>query len=45
MVGDYSQNFSKEEVCANVIPTYMGLIYQLDEHIGQVLTHLGKKSC
>jgi arylsulfatase A-like enzyme len=40
MMEDYSQNFSRAEVRSNVIPTYMGLIHQIDDHIGQVLTHL-----
>jgi arylsulfatase A-like enzyme len=43
MAQDYSQNFSREEVRNTVIPTYMGLIHQVDDHIGRVLTHLEKK--
>jgi len=43
MAQDYSQNFSREEVRNTVIPTYMGLIQQVDDHIGRVLTHLEKK--
>jgi len=35
-----SRTFSREEVRANVIPTYMGLIKQIDDHIGRLLKFL-----
>ena len=43
MTEDYSQNFSRDEVRETVIPTYMGLIEQLDHHIGRVLEKLEQK--
>ncbi len=43
MAQDYSRNFSRDEVRQTVIPTYMGLIRQLDDHIGRVLTKLDEK--
>ena len=43
MAQDYSQNFSRDEVRDVVIPAYMGLIQQVDDHIGRVLDHLQKK--
>jgi len=39
---DYSKNFSRDEVRNTVIPTYMGLIQQIDNHIGRVLIELKK---
>lgn len=35
-----SQAFSRDEVRATVIPTYMGLIKQIDEHIGRLMRFL-----
>ena len=43
MAQDYSENFSRDEVRQTVIPTYMGLIQQIDHHIGRVLTKLEEK--
>lgn len=43
MAQDYSANFSRDEVRHTVIPTYMGLIRQLDDHIGRVLAKLDEK--
>lgn len=43
MAQDYSENFSRDEVRQTVIPTYMGLIEQLDHHIGRVLAKLEQK--
>ena len=43
MAEGYSQVFSREEVRSSVIPAYMGLIHQLDDYIGQVITHLERK--
>ena len=43
MAQDYSQNFSRDKVRDTVIPAYMGLIQQVDDHIGRVLVHLEKK--
>jgi arylsulfatase A-like enzyme len=37
MAQDYSENFSRDEVRQTVIPIYMGLIAQLDHHIGRVI--------
>ena len=36
----YSQNFSREEVRERVIPAYMGLIKQVDDHLGRVFDKL-----
>ena len=36
----YSQNFSRDEVRGRVIPAYMGLIKQIDDHLGRVLDKL-----
>jgi len=38
-----SLNFQKEEVRRHVIPTYMGLIAQIDEHIGRLLRYLEER--
>ncbi|WP_417227816.1 sulfatase-like hydrolase/transferase [Amphritea sp.] len=38
-----SVEFSKEEVRNNVIPTYMGLITQVDDHIGRMVAFLEDK--
>ena len=35
-----SENFQREEVRLNVIPTYMGLIKQIDDHIGRLFSSL-----
>ncbi len=35
-----SVNFSRDEVRARVIPTYMGLISQFDHHVGRLVAHL-----
>lgn len=40
---DYSQTFSRQEVRRRVIPTYMGLIKQIDDHLGRVLDCLASK--
>ena len=39
----YSQNFSRDEVRERVIPTYMGLIKQIDDHLGRVFEMLKSK--
>ncbi len=36
----YSQNFSRDEVRERVIPAYMGLIKQIDDHLGRVFEKL-----
>ena len=36
----YSQNFSRDEVRERVIPAYMGLIKQVDDHLGRVFKKL-----
>lgn len=38
-----SIEFSREEVRNNVIPAYMGLITQLDDHIGRLVAYLKEK--
>ena len=40
----YSQNFSREEVRERVIPAYMGLIKQVDDHLGRVFEMLKSKN-
>ena len=37
---DYSENFSRDEVRERVIPTYMGLVRQIDDHLGRLLRYL-----
>lgn len=37
---EYSRNFSKNSVRERVIPTYMGLIKQIDDQLGRVLARL-----
>ena len=37
---EYSKNFSRDEVRERVIPTYMGLIKQVDDHLGRVFDKL-----
>ena len=34
------QTFSRDQTRETVIPTYMGLVKQIDDHIGRVLAHL-----
>ncbi|MDX1521676.1 MAG: alkaline phosphatase family protein [Anaerolineae bacterium] len=40
MAQDYSRNFSRDEVRETVIPTYMGLIKQIDDHLGRLFAAL-----
>ncbi|MGI9301767.1 MAG: sulfatase-like hydrolase/transferase, partial [Gammaproteobacteria bacterium] len=40
---DYSRNFARDEVRERVIPVYMGLIKQIDDHIGRLLDCLESK--
>jgi len=40
MAHDEAQNFAKEETRQTVIPTYMGLIRQLDDHLGRLFRFL-----
>ncbi|MDX2156723.1 MAG: alkaline phosphatase family protein [Hyphomicrobiaceae bacterium] len=40
MTHDESVAFSRDEVRETVIPTYMGLITQLDHHVGRLVAHL-----
>ena len=35
-----SRSFSKDEVRSNVIPAYMGLVRQVDAHVGRLTAHL-----
>ena len=34
------QSFAREEVCQRVVPTYMGLVKQLDDHFGRIMAYL-----
>jgi len=43
MTHEDSQNFQSEEVRHTVIPTYMGLIKQIDDHIGRLMTFLDSR--
>ena len=43
MAQDYSRNFSRDEVRERVIPTYMGLIGQIDDHLGRLLRCLEER--
>ena len=40
---DYSRNFSRDEVRERVIPTYMGLIRQIDDHLGRLFRYLEER--
>jgi arylsulfatase A-like enzyme len=40
MAHEESLNFARDEVRETVIPTYMGLISQLDHHVGRIVAHL-----
>lgn len=40
MQQEYSRNFARDDIREHVIPAYMGLIKQVDDHIGRVLTYL-----
>ena len=40
MAHEESRNFARDEVRARVIPAYMGLITQLDHHLGRLLRFL-----
>ena len=37
---DVSQAFSRDEVRRTVVPTYMGLVKQIDDHLGRLFTFL-----
>ncbi len=37
---DPGQAFSRDEVCATVIPAYMGLVKQIDDHLGRLFQYL-----
>ena len=43
MEQDYSENFSRDEVRERVVPTYMGLIRQIDDHLGRLLRYLEER--
>jgi len=43
MTHEDSQNFQSEEVRHTVIPTYMGLIKQIDDHIGRLTAFLADR--
>ncbi len=40
MRAEYSKSFSRSEVRDAVIPAYMGLVKQIDDHIGRLITFL-----
>ena len=40
MAEEYSQNWRRQEVRETVIPTYMGLVKQIDDHLGRVLAFM-----
>ena len=41
---EYSQNYSDEKKRRHVIPTYMGLISEIDHHIGRLMSFLDKNN-
>jgi arylsulfatase A-like enzyme len=43
MQHEESRNFARDEVREAVIPTYMGLIKQVDDHLGRLLTFLDER--
>lgn len=43
MQQEYSLNFARDEVRAHVVPAYMGLVKQIDDHLGRVMECLDKK--
>ncbi len=43
MQQDYSGNFSRDEVRERVIPTYMGLVRQVDDHLGRLFRCLEER--
>jgi arylsulfatase A-like enzyme len=40
MQQEYSESYSRDEVTKIVIPTYMGLVRQIDDHLGQLFDFL-----
>src|SRR6266571_2039234 len=43
MAMDAAQAFSRDEVRQTVVPAYMGLVKQIDDHVGRVLAKLERK--
>ena len=43
MSQEYSENFSRDEVRERVIPTYMGLVRQVGDHLGRLLCCLEER--
>ena len=41
---EYSENFSRDEVRERVVPTYMGLIRQVDDHLGRLFRYLESRA-
>ncbi len=39
-----SVNFARDEVRSSVIPTYMGLIKQIDDHLGRLWGFLAERN-
>ena len=43
MQQEYSQNYARAQVRRRVIPTYMGLVKQIDDHLGRLFAYLEEK--
>ena len=43
MAEEYSENYARDEVRERVIPVYMGLIRQIDDHLGRVFDCLRER--
>ncbi len=40
---EYSENYSDDEIRKTVLPAYMGLVKQIDDHIGRLMTFLKQR--
>ncbi len=40
---EYSENFARDDICARVIPVYMGLIRQLDDQLGRLFEYMRER--
>ncbi|MEQ9326504.1 MAG: sulfatase-like hydrolase/transferase, partial [Rhodospirillales bacterium] len=43
MQHEESRNFARDEVRETVIPTYMGLVSEIDDHVGRLMAFLGER--
>jgi arylsulfatase A-like enzyme len=43
MQHDESQAFARDEVRARIVPTYMGLVTEIDDHIGRLMAFLDRQ--